>query len=119
MSIGQKLHLADGRVADERLGEVWEAVYEGYSERWSDDDVQRSIDVGEEVCSALEELVELRAKLARVEALPAEWRGRKPRGTGTMTTGEVAVVQYAFQDAATDLEAALSDAIANNIENAS
>lgn len=50
---------------------------------------------------------QLEAKLARVEALPAKWRGKKPRGTGTMTTGEVAVVQYAFQDAAEDLEAAL------------
>lgn len=44
---------------------------------------------------------------ADLDLLPAKWRGKKPRGTGTMTTGEVAVVQYAFQDAAEDLEAAL------------
>jgi hypothetical protein len=56
---------------------------------------------------ALAKVHQLETTIARVEALPAKWRGKKPRGTGTMTTGEVAVVQYAFQDAADDLEAAL------------
>lgn len=72
MSIHQKFHL-DERVSDERLVEVWHAVYEGYTENWDHEALLDMAAVGGEVCSALEELVELRATLARVEALCVAW----------------------------------------------
>lgn len=67
MSIHQKFHLYE-RVSNERLADVWSAVYEGYSENWDHEAVLDMAAVGEEVCSALEELFELRATLAHVEA---------------------------------------------------
>lgn len=63
MSIDQGLHLQDdGPISDERLSKAWELAYEAYSERWSDDDVQLMLDVGEDICAALEELYELRRR---------------------------------------------------------
>lgn len=67
--IEQRLH--PERVPDERLREVWSAVYEGYTEQWDQEALLDMAAVGEEACSALEELVELRARVREAAQLLA------------------------------------------------
>lgn len=63
-SLSMRLH--PERVPDERLPVVWEAVYEGYTECWDQDALEDMAAVGEEVCSVLEELVNLRTNVAEL-----------------------------------------------------
>jgi hypothetical protein len=65
MAISMKLH--PKRVPDERLPEVWQVVYQGYTECWNDVALEHMASVGEEICSALEELAELRETRKAIE----------------------------------------------------
>jgi hypothetical protein len=86
VTIDMKLH--PERVSDDRLREIWDAVYEGYSECWDDAALQDMAAVGADVCSALEELFDLRAAVEAYLATPElerRYNGTEARLRATFT----------------------------------
>ena len=84
MTIHQRLH--KDRISDERLAQVWESAYEGYSECWDQDALENMAADGEDICSALEELADLRAEVKR---LAAQLEQRNKYVTDTMDAVDV------------------------------
>lgn len=65
----------------------------------------------EVIAQMREEAAQLRATIARIEALPAKWLAKRGVDTGTLTNAELALIGFTFRDCADELEAALKGGV--------